>query len=113
MLARFARSVVNRPSARVLPPAFQVRGFADTSFLSTEVVAPRVVEVVKAFDKVNADAVNTDVKFSDLGLDSLDSVEVVMAFEDEFVIEIGDEDAEKIQSTGDAIKYIVTHPGAV
>jgi NADH dehydrogenase (ubiquinone) 1 alpha/beta subcomplex 1 len=45
-------------------------------------------------------------------LDSLDAVEVVMAFEDEFGIEIPDADADKIQSTADAIKYIVAHPKA-
>ena len=42
----------------------------------------------------------------DLGADSLDQVELVMAFEEEFGTEIPDEDAEKIQSVGDAVKYI-------
>jgi acyl carrier protein len=42
----------------------------------------------------------------DLGADSLDTVELVMAFEEEFGIEIPDEDAEKITSVGDAVKYI-------
>jgi len=42
----------------------------------------------------------------DLGADSLDTVELVMALEEEFGIEIPDEDAEKIQTVGDAIKYI-------
>ena len=42
----------------------------------------------------------------DLGADSLDTVELVMAFEEEFGIEIPDEDAEKIQTVGDAVKYI-------
>ena len=49
---------------------------------------------------------------NDLGLDSLDTVEVVMAFEDEFAIEIPDADAEKITSCDEAIKYIVQHPHA-
>ena len=43
---------------------------------------------------------------NDLGADSLDTVELVMEFEDEFHINIPDEDAEKIQTVGDAIKYI-------
>jgi acyl carrier protein len=43
---------------------------------------------------------------NDLGADSLDTVELVMEFEDEFEINIPDEDAEKIQTVGDAIKYI-------
>jgi acyl carrier protein len=42
----------------------------------------------------------------DLGADSLDTVELVMAFEEEFGIEIPDEDAEKITTVGDAVKYI-------
>jgi len=42
----------------------------------------------------------------DLGADSLDIVELIMAFEEEFDIEIPDEDAEKIKTVGDAIKYL-------
>ncbi|MEW6086905.1 MAG: acyl carrier protein [bacterium] len=45
----------------------------------------------------------------DLGADSLDTVELVMALEDEFGIEIPDEEAEKIINVGDAIKYINAH----
>ncbi|MBL8692716.1 MAG: acyl carrier protein [Planctomycetes bacterium] len=43
---------------------------------------------------------------NDLGADSLDTVELVMSFEDEFEISIPDEDAEKIQTVGDAIDYV-------
>jgi len=46
---------------------------------------------------------------NDLGADSLDIVELVMAMEEEFDIEISDEDAEKIKTVGDAKKYIETH----
>ena len=46
---------------------------------------------------------------NDLGADSLDTVELVMAFEEEFGIEIPDEEAEKILSVGQAIEYIKTH----
>ncbi|MDR3243651.1 MAG: acyl carrier protein [Elusimicrobiota bacterium] len=46
---------------------------------------------------------------NDLGADSLDTVELVMAFEEEFGIEIPDEEAEKIQSVANAIEYINTH----
>lgn len=48
----------------------------------------------------------------DLGLDSLDTVEVVMAFEEEFAIEIPDVEADKILSTSDAVQYISAHPQA-
>ena len=47
----------------------------------------------------------------DLGADSLDTVELVMAFEEEFDLEIPDEEAEKITNVGDAIKYISEHQG--
>ena len=46
---------------------------------------------------------------NDLGADSLDTVELVMAFEEEFGIEIPDEESEKIQSVGQAIEYITAH----
>lgn len=46
------------------------------------------------------------------GLDSLDVVEVLMAIEEEFAVEIADEEADKIQSVQQAIEFIATHPGA-
>lgn len=61
---------------------------------------------------VNADQVVADAKFiEDLGADSLDTVELVMAFEEEFEIEVPDEDAEKLMSVGDVTKYIDEHKG--
>lgn len=73
----------------------------------------RVLGCVKAFQKVDPTKVSAASHFlNDLGLDSLDTVEVVMAFEDEFVIEIPDADAEKIHTCEDAIKYILQHPAA-
>jgi acyl carrier protein len=59
---------------------------------------------------VEAEKVTPEASFvEDLGADSLDTVELVMAFEEEFGIEIPDEDAEKLQSVGDAISYIQQH----
>ena len=56
---------------------------------------------------VKKEEVTDNAKFvDDLGADSLDTVELVMALEEEFGIEIPDEDAEKITTVGDAIKYI-------
>ena len=56
---------------------------------------------------VNEKQVTNDAKFiDDLGADSLDTVELIMQFEDDFNIEIPDEDAEKILSVNEAIKYI-------
>jgi acyl carrier protein len=47
--------------------------------------------------------------YKDLGADSLDTVELVMALEEEFGMEIPDEDAEKITTVGEAVKYIASH----
>jgi acyl carrier protein len=59
---------------------------------------------------VQADEVKPEAAFvDDLGADSLDTVELVMAFEEAFHIEIPDEDAEKIQKVKDAIAYIESH----
>ena len=70
-----------------------------------------VVEKVKSIIAeqlgVKQEEVNPESSFiDDLGADSLDTVELVMALEEEFGIEIPDEDAEKITTVGDAIKYI-------
>jgi len=71
-------------------------------------VSDRVLNVCKAFDKINADAVNIDSHFmNDLGLDSLDHVEVIMAAEDEFGFEIPDVDAERLLTVNSLIEYIV------
>jgi acyl carrier protein len=59
---------------------------------------------------VEAEKVTPEASFvEDLGADSLDTVELVMAFEEEFGIEIPDEDAEKMQTVGDAVSYIQQH----
>ena len=61
---------------------------------------------------VEAEKVTPEASFvDDLGADSLDTVELVMAFEEEFGIEIPDEDAEKLQTVGDAITYIRQNQG--
>ena len=67
----------------------------------------RVKDIIINELGVEAEKVTTDASFvEDLGADSLDTVELVMAFEEEFGIEIPDEDAEKMQTVGDAIDYI-------
>merc|ERR1719453_2366350 len=83
------------------------------SFLPRNEVLSRVLGVMGTFDKLSEMDIKDDAVFTkDLGLDSLDTVEVVMAFEDEFTIEINDADAEKIHSCEEAIKYILQHPYA-
>ena len=70
-------------------------------------VADKVKSIIVEQLGVDEEEVTPDASFvEDLGADSLDTVELVMAFEEEFEIEIPDEDAEKIQRVKDAVEYI-------
>lgn len=73
-------------------------------------IEERVVEIVAEQMGVDKTQVTRETSFvNDLGADSLDTVELVMEFEDEFDISIPDEDAEKIQTVGQAIDYVEAH----
>lgn len=70
-------------------------------------IEERVRDLIVEQLGVNTDQVTTEASFvDDLGADSLDTVELVMAFEEEFGIDIPDEDAEKMGSVKDAIAYL-------
>ena len=107
-----ARVAVRATATNFVAPT-AVRFFAGSAFLDPVEVTDRIISVVKNFDKVDAAKVTAEAKFSeDLGLDSLDAVEVVMAIEDEFAVEIPDAEADKIASVNDAVEYIIGHPMA-
>ncbi|OQX85813.1 MAG: acyl carrier protein [Candidatus Latescibacteria bacterium 4484_7] len=73
-------------------------------------VEERVKKVIEEQLSVNEDQITREASFiDDLGADSLDTVELVMALEEEFGIEIPDEEAEKITKVGEAIDYIENH----
>jgi len=73
-------------------------------------VEQKVKDIIVEQLGVEAAQVTETAKFvEDLGADSLDTVELVMALEEEFSIEIPDEDAEKINTVGDAVSYIIEH----
>jgi acyl carrier protein len=73
-------------------------------------IEDKVKEIIVDQLGVDAEQVTPEASFiDDLGADSLDTVELVMAFEEEFNIEIPDEEAEKIKSVGNAIEYIKSH----
>jgi acyl carrier protein len=75
--------------------------------MADKTIEQRVKDIIVEQLGVKADQVTADAKFiEDLGADSLDTVELVMALEEEFGSEIPDEQAEKLQSVGDVIKYI-------
>ena len=70
-------------------------------------IEERVRDLIVEQLGVNADQVKPEASFiDDLGADSLDTVELVMAFEEEFGIDIPDEDAEKITTVADAVRYL-------
>ena len=73
-------------------------------------IEERVKKIIVDQLGVKAEEVSSESAFvDDLGADSLDTVELVMAFEEEFDMEIPDEEAEKIATVGDAVKYIEEH----
>ncbi|KAH0530242.1 hypothetical protein TsFJ059_004892 [Trichoderma semiorbis] len=91
-----------------------VRMYSAGGGLHKEEVEGRIMSLLQGFDKVN-DATNikpTAHFANDLGLDSLDTVEVVMAIEEEFSIEIPDKDADSIHSVDKAVEYILNQPDA-
>ncbi|HEV2104305.1 MAG TPA: acyl carrier protein [Candidatus Eisenbacteria bacterium] len=73
----------------------------------------RVKEIVAKELEVDVKQLTPEAKFiEDLGADSLDIVELVMALEEEFGIDIPDEDADKLKTVGDALKYLQEHATA-
>jgi acyl carrier protein len=75
--------------------------------MSEKSIEEKVKDIIVEQLSVTAEQVNPDAKFiEDLGADSLDTVELVMAFEEEFSIEVPDEEAEKLQTVGDVIRYV-------
>lgn len=92
-----------------------VRFYSHAPELTKELIAERVVELLEGFDKVqDKSKIAPEANFTkDLGLDSLDVVEVVMAIEEEFSISIGDQEADEIKSVQQAIDFIAAQPDAV
>ncbi len=73
----------------------------------------RVKEIIAKELEVDPKQVNPEAKFiEDLGADSLDIVELVMALEEEFGMDIPDEDADKLKTVGDAMNYLKSHAAA-
>ncbi len=75
--------------------------------MSEKSIEEKVKDIIVEQLGVNPEQVTPTASFiEDLGADSLDTVELVMAFEEVFEVEVPDEDAEKLQTVGDVIKYI-------
>jgi acyl carrier protein len=79
----------------------------EENFMAEKSIEEKVKDIIVEQLGVNPEQVTPQASFiEDLGADSLDIVELVMAFEEEFGVEVPDEDAEKLQTVGDVIKYI-------
>ena len=82
----------------------------DSTLMSTSTIETKVKGIIADQLGVGEDEIKPESSFiEDLGADSLDIVELVMAMEEEFEVEIPDEEAENIKTVGDAINYINTH----
>lgn len=76
-------------------------------FMAEKTIEEKVKDIIVEQLGVNPEQVTENASFiEDLGADSLDTVELVMAFEEEFSVEVPDEDAEKLQKVGDVVTYI-------
>ncbi|XP_042041126.1 acyl carrier protein-like isoform X1 [Salvia splendens] len=84
-----------------------LRACSTAANINQDQIMNRVIGLVKKFDKIDSAKVTEDADFQkDLSLDSLDRVELVMAFEEEFSIEIPDVEADKLKSCTDVAKYV-------
>eukprot|EP00190_Bangiopsis_sp_CCMP1999_P006231 CAMPEP_0198722494 /NCGR_PEP_ID=MMETSP1475-20131203/208_1 /TAXON_ID= ORGANISM="Unidentified sp., Strain CCMP1999" /NCGR_SAMPLE_ID=MMETSP1475 /ASSEMBLY_ACC=CAM_ASM_001111 /LENGTH=103 /DNA_ID=CAMNT_0044483405 /DNA_START=376 /DNA_END=687 /DNA_ORIENTATION=- len=70
----------------------------------------RILLVMRNFEKINPSDATKDSTFAELGLDSFDTVELLMAIEEEFDIEMLDAEADKLTSVPEVIDYIINHP---
>jgi acyl carrier protein len=92
------------------PPSSQLRPFTQPQGELMAAVDEKVKQIIVEQLGVDEGEVTQNASFvDDLGADSLDTVELVMAFEEAFEIEIPDEDAEKIRTVQDAVDYIGKH----
>ncbi|KAK3179932.1 mitochondrial acyl carrier protein [Lecanicillium sp. MT-2017a] len=114
MFAAAAPRAVAAPVAVRAQSFVPVRMYSAGGGLKKEEVEGRIMSLLQGFDKVNdASNIKPAAHFAnDLGLDSLDTVEVVMAIEEEFSIEIPDKDADSIHSIDKAVEYILNQPDA-
>ncbi|CAP32121.1 Protein CBG13312 [Caenorhabditis briggsae] len=88
-------------------PSFQIRQYSAKAPLTKKTLEERIVLVLSLYDKIDAKKLTMDSDFTkDLGLDSLDHVEVVMAMEEEFGFEIPDGDADRFKTPRDIFQYI-------
>ncbi|PWA33224.1 hypothetical protein CCH79_00013635 [Gambusia affinis] len=91
--------------SRISSVGLLCRQYGDLPPLTLETIKDRVLYVLKLYDKINPEKVTSHF-MKDLGLDSLDQVEIIMAMEDEFGFEIPDAEAEKLMTPEEIVQYI-------
>ncbi|KAF9978822.1 hypothetical protein BGZ73_000091 [Actinomortierella ambigua] len=107
------RAALYKHAAPARPVALTFARMYASSGLDRSAIESRVLDILKGFNKVDVNKVTLKANFNkDLGLDSLDAVEVVMAIEEEFSIEIPDKDADEIKSAADAVEYVAKRDDA-
>ncbi|CAI5757831.1 unnamed protein product [Candida verbasci] len=107
------RQLPLRTVQRCSGPVF-VRSYAGFPSLTRDLAKERIIELLEGYDKVSTkNGITEDSSFiNDLGLDSLDVVEVVMELEHEFNIQIPDNEADGLKTVGQTIDYILSQPDA-
>lgn len=94
-------------------PVPLARTYAGFPALSRDIAKERIIELLEGYDKVTSTDISESSSFvQDLGLDSLDVVEVVMEVEHEFNIQIPDHEADSLKTVGQTIDYIMSQPDA-
>ncbi|EER26214.1 NADH-ubiquinoneoxido reductase, putative [Coccidioides posadasii C735 delta SOWgp] len=101
-----ASAIVRQSQFAPCIPYQAIRSYSAPAGLNQSEVEGRIIDLLRNFDKITPTSHFTN----DLGLDSLDTVEVVMAIEEEFSIEIPDKEADAIHSIDQAVQYILSQP---
>ncbi|EMG47830.1 nuo-12 Acyl carrier protein [Candida maltosa Xu316] len=113
-----SKQVIAKPSTLLTAKPIQfsfVRSYAGFPPLTRELARERILELLEGYDKVDSskgEITDASSFTSDLGLDSLDVVEVVMELEHEFNIQIPDNEADSLKTVGQTIDYILSQPDA-
>lgn len=105
------RQPIASTAISITKPSF-VRFYAGFPALSRDLAKERIVELLEGYDKVDSSKeISEESAFvQDLGLDSLDVVEVVMEVEHEFNIQIPDHEADTLKTVGQTVDYILSQP---
>jgi len=105
--AQMVRRQAVLPTATAAFNKSLVRHYGHEVPLDLNLITQRTLLCLKLYDKIDPEKITVDSHFmKDLGLDSLDHVEVIMAMEDEFAFEIPDQDAEKLMTPAAIIRYV-------